>query len=81
MTPVYEYAVYNKRDLFFDKEKLLEMGDRYFPAQGAKPDYIGSCESELFLLAAKAKGYPTKSEAAGPPQSEDPDAKREGPAQ
>jgi NADH-quinone oxidoreductase subunit I len=60
MTPVYEYAVFNKRDLFFDKEKLLEMGDRYFPEQGEKPAYVGSCESELFLLSAKSKGYPTK---------------------
>jgi NADH-quinone oxidoreductase subunit I len=60
MTPVYEYAVYDKRDLFFDKEKLLEMGDRYFPARKPKPAYVGSCESELFLLTAKSKGYPTK---------------------
>jgi NADH-quinone oxidoreductase subunit I len=60
MTPVYEYSVYNKRDLFFDKEKLLEMGDRYFPDQKPKPAYVGSCESELFLLTAKSKGYPTK---------------------
>lgn len=60
MTPVYEYAVYDKRDLFFDKEKLLAMGDRYFPVQAKKPAYIGSCESELFLLTAKSKGYPTK---------------------
>jgi NADH-quinone oxidoreductase subunit I len=60
MTPAYEYAVYDKRDLFFDKEKLLEMGDRYFPAQEPKPAYVGSCESELFLLTAKSKGYPTK---------------------
>lgn len=60
MTPAFEYAVYDKRDLFFDKQKLLEMGDQYFPDRKPKPDYIGSCESELFLLTAKAKGYPTK---------------------
>jgi len=60
MTPVFEYAVYDKRDLFFDKEKLLAMGDQYFPAREEKPAYAGSCESELFLLTAKSKGYPTK---------------------
>ena len=60
MTPAYDYAVLNKRDLFFDKEKLLEMGDHYFPVRQEKPAYIGSCESDLFLMQAKSKGYPEK---------------------
>ena len=60
MTPSYEYAVFDKRDLFFDKQKLLEMGDRYFPERQEKPAYIGSCESDLFLMKAKATGHPEK---------------------
>ncbi len=60
MTPAYEHSVYDKRDLFFDKEKLLEMGDLYFPERQPKPAYVGSCESELFLMKAKSKGYPGK---------------------
>lgn len=60
MTPAYEYAVFDKRHLYFDKEKMLEMGDRYFPDREEKPAYVGSCESELFLMKAKAKGYPAK---------------------
>jgi NADH-quinone oxidoreductase subunit I len=31
MTPEYEYAVYDKRELIFDKQKLLSMGDKAFP--------------------------------------------------
>lgn len=61
MTPAYEYSVFDKRELFFDKDKLLDMGDQYFPVREEKPAYVGSCESELFLMTAKAKGFPTKS--------------------
>lgn len=31
MTREYEWAVYNKRDLFLDKQQLLAIGDRSFP--------------------------------------------------
>lgn len=30
MTKLYEYSTENKRDLYFDKEKLYDIGDKYF---------------------------------------------------
>ena len=60
MTPNYEYSTTNKRDLHLSKETMLALGDRYFPNQPPKPAYVGSCESEMYLLAAKQKHYPSK---------------------
>jgi len=69
MTPNYEYATTNKRDLLLSKETMLELGDRYFPHQPPKPAYVGSCESEMYLLSAKQQHYPTKKDdqAGGEP--------------
>lgn len=60
MTPNYEYSTTNKRDLMLSKETLLALGDRYFPHQPPKPEFVGSCESEMYLLSVKQKHYPTK---------------------
>jgi NADH-quinone oxidoreductase subunit I len=30
MTKLYEYSTENKRDLYFDKKKLYEIGEKYF---------------------------------------------------
>jgi len=64
MTPNYEYATTNKRDLRLSKETLLGLGDRYFPTQPPKPAFVGSCESEMYLLSAQQKGYPPKGSSA-----------------
>lgn len=60
MTPNYEYATTNKRDLLLSKETMLALGDQYFPHQPPKPAYVGSCESEIYLLSAKQQHYPSK---------------------
>ena len=70
MTPNYEYSTTNKRDLLMSKETLLAMGDRYFPHQPPKPDFVGSCESEMYLLSAKQQGYPSKQSEDPPPAPE-----------
>jgi len=51
------------------KETMLELGDQYFPHQPPKPAYVGSCESEMYLLSAKQQHYPTKKDdqAGGEP--------------
>jgi len=60
MTPNYEYSTTDKRRLLLSKETMLELGDRYFPHQPPKPAFVGSCESEMYLLSVKQKHYPTK---------------------
>lgn len=60
MTPNYEYSAANKRDLLLSKETMLALGDRYFPDQPLKPAFVGSCESEIYLLSVQQKGYPSK---------------------
>jgi NADH-quinone oxidoreductase subunit I len=60
MTPNYEYSTTDKRDLLLSKETLLNFGDRYFPDQPPKPAFVGSCESEMYLLSAQQQGYPSK---------------------
>ena len=60
MTPNYEFSTTNKRDLMLSKETLLGLGDRYFPEQPPKPAFVGSCESEMYLLSVQQKGYPSK---------------------
>jgi NADH-quinone oxidoreductase subunit I len=60
MTPNYEYSTTDKRQLMLSKETLLALGDRYFPNQPSKPAFVGSCESEMYLLSAQQKGYPSK---------------------
>ena len=62
MTPNYEYSTTDKRDLMLSKEKLLAFGDQYFPDQPPKPAFVGSCESEMYLLSAQQQGYPSKRE-------------------
>jgi NADH-quinone oxidoreductase subunit I len=83
MTPNYEYSTTNKRDLFLDKETMLALGDRYFPHQPPKPAYVGSCESEMYLLSVKQQHYPSKrddqgEEDAEPADGRDRDPIREG---
>ena len=65
MTPNYEYASTDKRNLMLSKETLLGLGDRYFPEQPPKPAFVGSCESEMYLLSAQQQGYPSKSSEQG----------------
>lgn len=36
MTPDFELACYNRRDVFFTKERLMEVGDRYMHRTGGK---------------------------------------------
>jgi len=39
MTREYEWAKYNKRDLYLDKEQLLALGDRNFPVREKKLEF------------------------------------------
>jgi len=60
MTQEFEFATADKRDLVLDKETLLAIGDKGFPNRPPKPAFMTSCEGDVFLEAAKAKGYPQK---------------------
>jgi NADH-quinone oxidoreductase subunit I len=59
MTPEYEYAVYNKRELIFDKQKLLSMGDKFFPER-EKPIEVQHLNVAVFNVARKE--YPSHEE-------------------
>jgi NADH-quinone oxidoreductase subunit I len=39
MTREYEWSVYNKRDLLFNKEQLLALGDRSFPPREKRIEF------------------------------------------
>ena len=39
MTKEYEWAKYNKRDLYLNKEQLLALGDRNFPVREKKLEF------------------------------------------
>ena len=39
MTREYEWSVYDKRDLFLNKQQLLAIGDRNFPVREKRLDF------------------------------------------
>ncbi|MEW6323917.1 MAG: NADH-quinone oxidoreductase subunit NuoI [Nitrospirota bacterium] len=80
MTPNYEYSTVNKRELMLSKETLLGLGDRYFPKQPPKPAFVGSCESDLYLLTVQRKGYPLKGTEHQTPPSEPAISVKPGPS-
>lgn len=59
MTPEYEYAVYDKRELIFDKQKLLSLGDMAFPER-EKPIEAQHLNVSIFNVARKK--YPPHEE-------------------
>jgi len=54
MTKLYEYSTENKRDLYFDKKKLYEIGDKYYDDAKA---YLVAHRQEQADETAKAYRY------------------------
>ncbi len=57
MTQEYEFSAYNKRDLLFDKETLLAIGEKYVGRTGTRAPLE---EKYLTWLGQATAAYPTK---------------------
>lgn len=61
MTREYEHAVYDKRELLFDKKKLLALGDEHFPDREKRMDPE---KNLLHVFNLGSRQYPPKKAAS-----------------